>query len=359
MTDFVDSPIDTIPTIAIDTGGLFTPGAAYAIKLSADLVNKCFALAESKSLSFDDKMDALTNAVTGYLTAHAAADVTAGSISVTAPTEPSMTIADTSVALATGTISTQSAAIISESVTKFSSFMSTYFPDIDDTYTAAEAYLLSAITNTTSGIVPSAIKDAIVESSRDDVLAEANRATAELEAGASARRQRFPSGATNGQARRIAQEALRQIAATSRATAIKDFELSHQTALEAVRMAISSRATAINAAQQYIAGVVAQGWSSGIQGAATAHGAEVSKLQAAYQAFATRVGEAERKLKETQADKALALDAAKTNQSKDLQELDLHAKSFLADAHMTGQQMVAATNNLRSGSSATYGVNAT
>ena len=57
---------------------------------------------------------------------------------------------------------------------------------------------------------------------------------------------------------RIAQEALRAIAATSRTVAIKDFELSHQTALEAVRMAISSRSAALSAAQQYIAGVVAR-----------------------------------------------------------------------------------------------------
>ena len=71
----------------------------------------------------------------------------------------------------------------------------------------------------------------------------------------------------------------------SRTIAIKDFELSHQTALEAVRMAISSRSAALSAAQQYIAGVVAQGWTTGVQSASAAHAAEVQKLSAAYQAY--------------------------------------------------------------------------
>ncbi len=358
MTDFVDSPIGEIPEIAIDETGLFTPGAAYTIKLSADLVNKCVALAEAKDIDFAAKMDALTNATTGFLVTHAADDVTAGAISVAAPTEPSMTIADTSTALVAGTISTQAAAIISESVTKFTGFMSTYFPDNTTTYGQAEAYLQDAIANTTSGIVPAAIKTAILEDSRAQVLDEASRTEADLYEAQSARRHRFPSGAAAGQARRIAQAALDQIAASSRAIAVKDFELSHATALEAVRMAISSRAQALGAAQQYIAGVVAQGWSSGIQGAGTQHSAEVAKLQAAYQAYSARVSEANRKLQEAQADESLALDADKSNQGKDLSELELHVKSFLADAHATAQQLLGMLNNLRAGSSATYGVSA-
>ncbi len=358
MTDFVDSPIGEIPEIAIDSGGLFTPGAAYTIKLSADLVNKCVALAEAKDVDFQTKMDDLTNAVTGFLVVNSAPDVTAGAISVTAPTEPSMTIADTSTALVAGTISTQAAAIINESVTKFTGFMSTYFPDNTTTYGQAEAFLQDAMENTTSGAVPAAIKLAILEDSRSQVLDEANRAEADLYEAQSARRHRFPSGAAAGQARRIAQAALDQIAAASRAIAVKDFELAHQTALEAVRMAISSRAQAIGAAQNYIAGIVAQGWSSGIQGAGTQHGAEVAKLQAAYQAFAARSNEAERKLREVTADKTLTLDADKTNQGKDLTELEYQLKAFLADAQLTAQQLLAMLNNLRAGSSATYSVSA-
>lgn len=347
----------TLPTATV-TPGTFLEGAAYTMDMAGKLVNATYDLAVAAESDYDTKMDALTNATTGFLVGHAAADVTAGAISVSAPTEPSMTIADTSVALVTGNISTQSAAVISEAVTKFGSFITSYFPDNSTTYAAAEAYLQSAITNTTTGIVPSAIKDAILSDSRDQVLNEANRAEADLYESQSARRHRFPTGAAAGQARRIAQEALRAIAATSRTIAIKDFELSHQTALEAVRMAISSRSAALSAAQQYIAGVVAQGWTTGVQSASAAHAAEVQKLSAAYQAYAARVGEAERKLKEVQADKSLTLDADKTNQSKDLTEVEYQLKAFIQDAHLTAQKLVGMLNNLRAGSSATYSVSA-
>lgn len=353
----IPSIFGTLPTATV-TPGTFLEGAAYTMDMAARLVNATYDLSVSAQATYDAKMSALTNAVTGFLVTHSAANVTAGAISVSAPTEPSMTISDTSTALVTGNIATQSAAIISESVAKFTSFLATYFPDNSTTYGQAEAYLQAAIANTTSGAVPLAIKTAILEDSRAQVLDEANRAEADLYEAQSARRHRFPSGAAAGQARRIAQAALDQVAASSRAIAIKDFELSHQTALEAVRMAIASRAQAIGAAQQYIAGVVAQGWSSGIQGAGTAHSAEVAKLQAAYQAYSARVGEADRKLKEAQADKSLTFEAAKTNQGKDLTELEYQLKAFLADAQLTAQQLLAMLNNLRAGSSATYSVSA-
>ena len=147
----------TLPTATV-TPGTFLEGAAYTMDMAGKLVNATYDLAVAAESDYDTKMDALTNATTGFLVGHAAADVTAGAISVSAPTEPSMTIADTSVALVTGNISTQSAAVISEAVTKFGSFITSYFPDNSTTYAAAEAYLQDAITNTTTGIVPSAIR---------------------------------------------------------------------------------------------------------------------------------------------------------------------------------------------------------
>ena len=302
-------------------------------------------------------MDALTNATTGFLVGHAAADVTAGAISVSAPTEPSMTIADTSVALVTGNISTQSAAVISEAVTKFGSFITSYFPDNSTTYAAAEAYLQDAITNTTTGIVPSAIKDAILSDSRDQVLNEANRAEADLYESQSAKH-RFPTGAAAGQARRIAQEALRAIAATSRTIAIKDFELSHQTALEAVRMAFP--AVPLHYPQRSSISLVSS-LGDGLL-AFSRHPLPTLPKSRSYpqriRLTPPRVGEAERKLKEVQADKSLTLDADKTNQIKDLTEVEYQLKAFIQDAHLPHKKLVGMLNNLRAGSSATYSVSA-
>ncbi len=359
MTDFVDSPIGDIPEIPVDSGGLFTPASAYAIKLSADLVNKCVELATSKDADFATKMDSLTNATTGFLVLHSAADVTAGAITAPTPTEPSMTVGDTSTALVFSNFSTQAAAVISDAASKFTAFWSTYFPDNTATYDAAEAYLLSAISNTTSGIVPAAIKTAMLEDSRAQVLAEASRAEADLYEAQSAKRHRFPSGAAAGNARRIAQDALDNIAASSRAIAVRDFELSHSTALESVRMALSARSAAMSAAQQYLATIVAQGYSTGAQIVTGAHGAEVAKLSAAYQAYAGRINAAELALRATQADKTLTFEADKQNQTKTLQETGMYNAAFLADAQLTGQQLISMLNNLRAGSNVQFGVSDT
>jgi len=358
MTDFVPSPIQDFMPIPVDEGGLFTPASAAAIDLAVSLVNKCVELAELKDADFTAKMDDLTNATTGFLVAHEAADVTAGSITVTAPTEPPMTVSDTSTALVFGHFESEAATIIADQAAKFTAFMSTWFPDTAATYEAAEDYILAAITNTTSGIVPAAIKTAILEDARASALAEANRATENLNAGMSAKRHRFPPGQATALAREIAQQALDNIAAASRAIAIKDFELSHQTALQAVQMALSARQSALAAATQYIAGIVAQGWQGGAQITGAAHGAEVAKLQAAYQAYAGRTNAAELALRATQADVTLAFEAAKLNQSKDLQEVENYLKAFLAQAQLIGHQLVGMLNNLRAGSSLTMGVNA-
>lgn len=343
----------TLPTATVSPG-TFLEGAAYTMDMAAKLINATYDLATTTETDYDAKLADLLV----FLNANVAGTVSAGSITAPTPTEPSMTIADTTYAAVAGDISTQATAIIAESVSKFGTFFSTYFPSNDTTYAAAEAYLQSAITNTTSGIVPVAIKAAILADSESDVLDAANRAEADLYEAQSVKRHRFPSGFAAGQARRIAQDALDKIAASSRAIAIKDFELSHQTALEAVRMAIASRAQAIGAAQQYIAGVVAQGWNSGIQSAGTGHQAEVSKLQAAYQAYAGRVNAAELALKATTADKTLSLDADKSNQMAELDQLENHVKAFLQDANLTAHKMISMLNNLRAGSSATYSVSA-
>ena len=121
---------------------------------------------------------------------------------------------------------------------------------------------------------------------------------------------------------------------------------------------MSARSAAMSAAQQYIAGVVAQGYSTGAQIVTGAHGAEVDKLSAAYQAYAGRVSAAELALRASQADKTLTFEAVKTNQAKSLQELEMYNKAFLSEAQLVAQQLVSMLNNLRAGSSATLSVSA-
>jgi hypothetical protein len=358
MADFLDPVIDSFSPIAVDTGGLFTPASAAAIQMAQQLVNKCVELAETRTTDFDAAIAALTDDVTGWLATHAAADAVAPSITSTPPTEPSMTIADTSTALVFNNANAQATAMISDLVSDFGTFISTYFPDNSATYAAAEGYLLDAISNTTSGIVPAAIQAAILTNARDRILAEQERAEEDLYEGLSARRFRFPPGAAAGQAMKLAQSALDQIAASSRAIAIKDFELSHQTALESVRMAVTARASALQATTQYIAGIVADGYKMGHSIAGTAHQSEVAKIAAAYQAFAGRTNAAELALKAVQADASLQFEESKENQQRDMDNIEANVRAFMAQAQIIGHEVVSMLNNLRVGSSLTMGVSA-
>jgi hypothetical protein len=240
--------------------------------------------------------------------------------------------------------------MIAALVGDFGTFVSDYFPGDAATYSAAEGYLLDAISNTTSGIVPAAIQTAILTNDRDRIIAEQERAEEDLYEGLSARRFRFPPGAAAGQALKITQAALDQIAATSRTIAIKDFELSHQTALESVRMAVAARASALQATTQYIAGIVARGYELGQSVTGSAHQAEVAKLSAAYQAFAGRTNAAELALKATQADASLQFEESKANQQRDIDNIEANVRAFLAQAQVIGNQVTAMLNNMRVGS---------
>lgn len=358
MSNFLQSPVASFSPVAVDDSGLFTPGAAATLDAAIQIINKCVAMAEAKDANFEAIIGDLTNASTGWLVANAAEDISAGQISVTAPQEPPMTIGDTSPALVFSQVSTQSADIIASTVAAFSAFMSTYFPDDTANFSAAEAYLLDAINNSSSGILPAGVRTAIYENARAQVLAEETRAISDLYDAPASARHRFPPGAQAGMALRIAQGSLDRIAQASREIAIKDFELSHQTALEAVRAAMASRISSIESAKGYIATLVSGGYQLGQQITGAAHQAEVAKLSAAYQAYSGRVNAAELSLRATQADETLSFEASKANQSKDLVNIENYMKAFLMHAQILGHEVVSMLNNIRAGSSATYGVSA-
>ncbi len=358
MADFLTSPVAPFGQVAVDDAGLFTPGAAATLDTAIQVINKCVELAETKDASFETKMDELTNDINGWLVTNSVEDITAGNISSTPATEPPMTIGDTSPALVFSNAYTQSNDIITDTVAKFSTFMATYFPDDAATYTAAEAYLIDAITNTATGSIPDGVRGAILENARSQMLAEENRAIEDLYASQSAARHRFPPGAISRAAIRISQQTLDRIAQTSREIAIKDFDLSYQKALEAVRQAMTSRMASIEAAKGYVASLVSGGYQLGQQLTGTAHQAEVSKLSAAYQAYSGRINAAELALRATQADKTLSFEASKENQSKDIVTIENYMKAFLMHAQILGHEVVSMLNNIRAGSSSSYQVNA-
>lgn len=355
MADLVESPILTIPTIAIDTGGLFTPGAAYTIKLNADLVNGIWDLANTKATDFDTKIDDLTNATTGWLISNPVGDITAGAITAASPTEPSMTIADTSTALVINDYTAAATTLVNDLYSRFSTFISTWFPDEDDTYAAAEAYLVDAIGNTVSGAIPASVRATMLQDGLAEIAANEAKALEEVDDAWAARRHPLPSGAQTYAALRINQAALDASAALTRSLTIKDFELTYQKALESVRMALSNRQNVLTSAREYLAHAVT-GNTIGLQATDTAHQAQVRKLAAAYDAYAKRINASELLLKISQADEGLAFEADKANQMKDIKNVDSYVDAFMAQAQMLAHQVTAMLNNVRAGGSSSYSV---
>ena len=144
---------------------------------------------------------------------------------------------------------TQANTVITALATKFSDYLTAWFPDEKTTYAAAEAYLLDAISNTTSGAIPEAIKAAIIESGRVEIVASAARATEEATTRYAAMRHPPPPGALAGATLRIAQGSLDSEAALIRSIAQKDFELAYQRGMDAVQKALANRQTALSAAK--------------------------------------------------------------------------------------------------------------
>ncbi len=358
MADIVTTPISLpIPSIAVDSGGLFTPGAAYSIQLNADIVNATWNLALDKSADFEARMAALTDLVTGWLATTSAPHISAGTITAPTPVEPSMTISDTLPSTVIANYSAQAALIVSDLVTKFSGFIGTYFPGEAANYGAAEAWVYDAITNTSTSAVPSAIKAAMLAQADAQIAVEKNIAIDTAQGEWLAKGHQFPPGALIFQSARIEQIAFDQKAEVIRSSVLKDFDLTYQKILEAVKMALANRQVALGAAQAYMVSMVS-GKGLGNTVADSAHQAQTQMLNAAGGFYTSRVNASKLALDASQVNQKLAFDADKANQDADMEQIANRLKALLSEAQLLAMQTTALLNNMRAGGSSSYSVSA-
>ncbi len=356
MTDIVTSPVASFTPIAVATGGSFTPGAAAVLQNNADIINATWNLADTRLTDYETKIDDLTNLVTGWLVTVSMPHVTAGTITAPTPTEPSMTIADTSPAAVYADFATQAANIVTVLVDKFTAFKTTHFPDEPATYGAAEAWVYDAITNSTTSAVPAAIKTAIIASAQASILNEKTRAVADALESWVGKRHSLPPGALTYQTMRIEQKALDDVSEAVRGASIKDFDQTYDKIMSSVKLALSNRQTALKAAQEYMV-AVAQGETTGAQVAGTAFEAQTRMLNSAAGFYGARINAAELALKLSMGSAGIDLDAAKANQQADIQPIDFRLKALMSEAQSLATIVAALTNNIRAGGSSTYNVN--
>lgn len=336
--------------------GTYTPGAESVLSLNVDIINAAWNKAMEQLYNLDAKVSDLTTDTTGWLATHAAPDITAGDISVTTPAAAAMTVSDVSTGLVFNDFTTQSSAIVSALATKFSDFLSAWFPDETATYATAEAYLLEAITNTTSGAIPEAIKASIIESGRAEILASATRATEETVTRFAAMRHPLPPGAMASATMRIAQGALDAESALIRSVAQKDFELAYQKCSDSVQKALANRTSAIGAAKDYIMALVASGYEEGSKITSAAHAARTAMIGAAGDWLRSQVTASDLTLRALSADKGLEMEASKANQQAALTNIENNLKAFLSQTHSLATVVTSLTNNVRAGAEARYAI---
>lgn len=355
MTDIVTSPVQDFSPIAVGTGGLFTPGAAAVLQNNAAIINATWNLAGEHLADFQAKIDDLTNLTTGWLQSLSMPHVTADTITAPTPTEPSMTIADTSPAAVYADFATQAATIVTVLVDKFTAFKATHFPDEAATYGAAEAWVYDAINNTSTSAVPAAVKAAIIASAQASILKEKSRAVADAIEGWAGKRHPLPPGALTYQTMRLEQQALDNVSEAVRGAAIKDFDQTYDKIMSSVKLAMSNRQSALKAAQDYMVAMV-QAETTGAQVTGAAYEAQTRMLNAAAGFYGARINASELALKLSQGSASISLDAAKANQQADIQPIDFRLKALMSEAQALATICAALTNNVRSGGTSSYNV---
>ncbi len=336
--------------------GTYTPGAETAAKMAVDFANGTWNLANSLVYDAKEAVTDLTDPTTGYLHGVDPASISAGSITVTAPTEPTISLADLAAGTVSSEVSSQASTLASTALTAFSTFMTTWFPAQSTTSASLETYLNARLTSTT-GAVPAAVQAAILATEKAKISEAQVQAQADAEEQWASRRHKRPTGAQAAQALRITQTALNAAAEAARTITVKDFDMSYQAAMEAAKLAVENRGQALNAAREYIVAAILQGYNNSAQAAQIARDAEAKAKATAYAAYSQRINAQELALKATSADKTLALDAAKANLSADIQMIDFNVKAFVTQLQGLIQMATAFGNNGRVGSSIGYTVN--
>ena len=171
MTDIIHSPVDISGvTVAVDTSGLFTPGAAFAMDAVAQVINAAWTLGNEKNADFSAKVASITAAIQAIIDG-STFDISPSTASSIAIEEPTVLMP----ADATAVFDIKSNDIITTLATKVTTFLSTYFPNDSTTYAKAETWLTAAMDNP-NGALPLAVQAQILTDDKDRIMVEASRA---------------------------------------------------------------------------------------------------------------------------------------------------------------------------------------
>lgn len=322
-------------------------GTAYVYTALANLINASWDLAETQRTGLGAKLDAITNETTGWLSTTAAPHVTAGTATTPAVSEPVVSIpASVDSTAIMDLFDTKYIQLITELVTRFTAFRTTYFPNEQATYAAAETWLTNALANPQAGL-PVAVQSQIWGDDRDRIIAEATRASEDAVAVFASRRYPLPPGASAAVVADIQQKAQQEISNSSRKVAVVSVEQLRFVVGETIKNRQAAMAAAVDYVKALASGPdVASGLIN------VGYDAQSKLISAASSFYNSRIAAAELVGKTSQFNVGAALQAAEKNQAADMGMIENRLKALLAEIQSIASMATSLYNNLHANASA-------
>ncbi len=351
-TPIITTPVTITGSQALDAStATFTPGAAYAINMSAQIINAAWALGNTKYNTYSDKVTALTAAIQTIID-NSTFDIspsTGGSMSITEPTVTIPSSIDTSAILAT--FDAEATALIGDLATKVQYIFDTFFPDDSTHYASASSWLDNALSDT-SGL-PQDVRDQMLSDDLERITASKVREQDAVIQAFAARRFPMPPGPAASTILQIAQKAQEGIAESSRKITIASVERL-QWAAEKV---LSLRTMAMSEALEY-AKIMSAAQNTAASVTGIGYDAQ-SKLISAVSSYYNARTEAQKAIKSAaQFDAKQTQEAAEKNQVADLTLLEDKIKALMAETQALAQMATSLFNNVHAGGSSSYSVSA-
>lgn len=332
------------------TGVGTTPLGKIAVRFSEAVINTAWTKAEAAAIAATAKASAISGQVDGIIASPGDYHVTAGSVAVPTVTAPNVSIPvsiDTSTILAT--FDTEYPLIATFLKNQADYIVATYFPSDAALYTAADAWLTTAIAD---GGIPDAVKAQIIGDADAIVIEDKLKAQDAVVAMYQARRFPLLPDVAAAAVLQIEQKAQDQMAETARKVSILSLE-NMKWAIDKVK---ELRGLALTSMVQYAQAIGRGAVDTAASITGLGYGEQAKLISAAASFYGADTNAKEMMSKVAQFNENIALEGSMKNQAANLELVNQKVKALLADMQSTMQTATALYNNLHASAGTTLSV---
>lgn len=338
----------TISDSDFTNGGIgTTPLAKIAVRMAEAVVNTTWNEANTLKSELSSKV---SSATTGFLDTATAPSISSTAVSVPSVTAPNVTIPtsiDTSGILAE--FSTEYNAIITTMLAKFSTFLTTYFPNDASAYSAAETWLRDAIANP-SGL-PASVVTQVIADDQARVVPNKQRAQDSVIRQFAARRYPLPTVSAASAILQIEQKAQDELSEASRKLMIMSIEQQKWN----VEKIIDLRKIAISSVMDYFKSLFSA-TDSASKVVGIGYDAQSKHISAVSDFYRADTSAKEMVSKVTQFNSAQSLQAAEKNQATEMALINAKVEALFAEIKSIAQMATSMYNNLHANAGVTASV---